>query len=117
MDGNRLKFYLDENIEIAIAKQLMNRHIEVFTVRDLGLLGRDDIFHLNNATRMGCVLCTYDSDYLELASQGIEHAGIVFGVWDKHTIGDWVKMLVFIYEILNADDMRNRVEYLSSLIG
>ncbi len=75
------------------------------------LLGKDDLFHLNYATQMGCVLCTYDSDYLQLASQGIEHAGVVFDVWDKHRVGDWIKVLSFIYEILIPDDMRNRVEY------
>ena len=113
---NRLRFYLDENVEIALAQQLRFRQIEVVTVRELKLLGKDDLFHLKNATEMGYVLCTYDSDFLDLASQGIEHAGILFGVWDKHTIGDWVKVIAFIYEILTPDDMRNRLEYLSSLL-
>jgi hypothetical protein len=115
MVENKLCFYLDENVEVALAKQLQNRKIAVVTVRELNLLGKDDLFHLNNATRMGYVLCTYDSDYLQLASEGINHAGIIFGVWDKHSVGDWVKVIEFIHEILTPDDMRNQVEYLSSL--
>lgn len=74
-----LRFYLDENVPIAVARQLQTRGIAVVTVRDLGLLGASDETHLANATRMGCVLCTYDIDYLQLAATGVEHAGIVFG--------------------------------------
>lgn len=74
-----VRFYLDENMQVAIADQLKRRGIDVVTVRDLNLLGDTDINHLKRAAEMGRVLCTYDGDYVELATSGMSHAGIVFG--------------------------------------
>ena len=62
-----IRFYLDENMQVAIADQLKRRGIDVVTVRDLNLLGDTDINHLKRAVEMGRVLCTYDADYVELA--------------------------------------------------
>jgi Domain of unknown function (DUF5615) len=107
-----VRFYLDENMQVVIAEQLQMRGIEVVTVRDLGALGDDDLNHLQRATAMGYVLCTYDDDYLRLAAKGIEHAGIVHGHPNKHSIGDWVKGLDFIHSMLTTEDMINRVEYI-----
>jgi len=61
---------------------------------------------------MGRVLCTYDADFLSLAAEGSEHAGIVFGQQDTHYIGDWVNYLERIHAAYTAEEMRNRVAYL-----
>ena len=107
-----LRFYLDENLQIAIAEQLKQGGIEVFTARDLGTLGRGDTYHLLRATEMNCVLCTFDTDFAQLAKSGIEHAGIIIGQPEKHWIGQWVKGLTLYHTIYTAEDMRNRLEYL-----
>ncbi len=72
-------FYLDENLPVAIAEQLKQRGIEAVTVRDLGRLGDNDESHLRRAANLGYVLCTYDTDYVQLASEGFEHTGIIIG--------------------------------------
>jgi len=79
-----LRFYLDENLPVVIAAQLLSRGIVVTTVRDLGLLGDTDANHLTRAARMGHVLCTFDSDYIALANQGHTHAGIIIGQVERH---------------------------------
>ena len=107
-----LRFYFDENMPVVIALQLKRRGIEAVTVRDLGLLGDEDINHLKNATELGYVLCTYDADYVRLATEGIEHAGIVFGQQDKHSIGDWAENLSLMHAVYSAEEMQNRLEYL-----
>ncbi len=107
-----VRFYLDENVQTAVADQLKRRGIEVVTVRDLGQLGDEDINHLRRATEMGYVLCTHDSDYVELAASGVEHAGIIFGQQDKHSIGDWVKFLELVVSVYANTDMQNRIEYI-----
>lgn len=48
----KVRFYLDENVQVAIAEQLQRRQIEVVTVRDLKLLGEADQNHLALATSM-----------------------------------------------------------------
>lgn len=107
-----VRFYLDENMQLAIAEQLQRRGIEAVTVLGLGLLGDEDINHLERATAMNHVLCTHDADYIELAASGIEHTGIIFGQQEKHSIGDWVKFLELIHGVYSAEEMRNLVEYL-----
>ncbi len=109
----KVRFYLDENVQIVIAEQLKRRGIDVVTVRDLGLLGDEDINHLERATELGRVLCTHDVDYVELASSGLQHTGIVVGKQYKHTIGDWVRFLELVHGVYEAEEMRNLVEYLN----
>lgn len=107
----RVSYYLDENVQIAIAEQLRRRGINVVTARDLNLLGDEDINHLARATELGRVLCTHDTDYIRLASTGLQHAGIVLGQQDRHDIGTWVTFLMRIHNQRTPDNMRNVVEY------
>jgi hypothetical protein len=106
----KIRFYLDENMQVAIAEQLRTRGIDAVTVLDLGLLGDEDINHLQKATALGRVICTHDTDYVDLAAQGLEHSGIVIGSHVYHTIGDWVKFLELVHGVYEAEEMINRVE-------
>ena len=107
----KIGFYLDENVPVSIATQLRRRGIEAVTTRDLARLGDSDINHLKRATSMNLVLCTHDPDYVQLATSGIEHTGVVLGQQHKHSIGDWVRFLELLYALLDAEEMHNRVEY------
>ena len=107
-----LRFYLDENVPVQVARQLKARGIDAVTARDLGLLGEDDINHLQNATELGRVLCTHDTDFLHLASFGRQHSGIVFGQQDIHYIGEWVNWLTLMHAVYTPEEMIDRVEYL-----
>lgn len=110
--ATRIRFYLDENIPIAVSTQLKRRGIEAVTVRDLDLLGDSDLNHLERAASMGYVLCTHDADYVEMAGQGLTHAGVVFGQQHKHGIGDWVRYLELLAAFYQPEEMKDRVEYL-----
>ncbi|MEP7291418.1 MAG: DUF5615 family PIN-like protein [Chloroflexota bacterium] len=109
--GTKVRFYLDENIQIAVADQLRRRGIEVVTVRDLDRLGDDDLSHLQRSAQLGCVLCTHDADFVDLAAAGFQHTGIVFGQQHKHTIGDWVHFLELVHGVYDAEEMHNLIEY------
>jgi len=64
--------------------------------------------------REGRVVFTQDIDFLRLASAGARHAGIVYA--RPHArIGDVVRGLMLIYQVLEADDMLDHVEYLERL--
>lgn len=58
------------------------------------------------------MLVTSDTDFLIMVADGAEHMGIVFGVQDDHSIGDWVNGLELICAVYTPDDMKNHVEYL-----
>ncbi|HEX9922763.1 MAG TPA: DUF5615 family PIN-like protein [Anaerolineae bacterium] len=107
-----IRFYLDENVPIAVATQLKRRNIEAVTIRDLGLLGDSDVNHLHRAAEMGYVLCTHDVDYVELAASGMEHTGIVFGQQHRDTIGDWVRFLELVHAAYEPNELYNRIEYI-----
>lgn len=110
--ADQLRFYLDENLPVEVARQLRLRGVEVVTARDLGLLDASDEQHLARAVTLHCVLCTNDSDFLNLATEGIEHYGIVFGQQEVHYIGDWVNWLALMHAVYGADELRNRIEFL-----
>lgn len=102
----KISLYIDENLTPEIANQLRLRGIDAVSVRDLGLLGDSDDNHLATATAMSRVLVTSDTDFLVLESQGIEHAGIILGVQEDHSLGDWVKGLELICFVYEAEDMK-----------
>jgi len=106
-----LRFYLDENLELEIANQLRRRNVDAVHVRELGLRGDSDEAQLQNATEQGPVLCTYDSDFVNFARQGTQHAGIVKGNRVSHNIGSWVKTLSQLHSRYGAEDMVNRVNF------
>lgn len=99
-----ISLYLDENLSPRITNQLKLRGIDAVSVRDLGTLGDPDNTHLERATQQDRVLVTSDVDFLILASEGIEHSGIIFGAQEDHTIGDWVKKLELVCFVLSKDD-------------
>ena len=76
-----------------------------------GQLEADDPVHLERATEMGRVVCAEDDDFLKLASQVKEHAGIIKGVQNRHSIGDWVRYLRLLHAVYYADEMRNEIFY------
>ena len=110
--AGKIRFYLDENVPIAVAAQLQRRDIEVVTARSLGVLGDNDLSHLHRATTLGYVLCTHDSDYIELAVSGVTHTGIVFGQQHRHSIGDWVRFLELVHSFYEPTEMHNHIEYI-----
>lgn len=107
-----VKFYFDENVEIAVCEQLKKAGIDAVSARELGLLSYPDELHLQKAHELGRVLCTYDTDFLVLASEGIDHSGILFAPERSMLIGHWVCDLRAIHAEFTAEDLENLVFYL-----
>jgi uncharacterized protein with PIN domain len=106
-----IRLYLDENLSPKIAEQLRLRGVDAVSARDLEVLGDEDIDHLERATHMERVLVTTDQDFLQLTAAGIQHMGIIFGIQEDHSLGDWVKGLELICFVYEPDELRNNVEY------
>lgn len=109
--NTRIKFYTDEHVSKAIAAGLRYRGVDALTTQEAGMLGAADEEHLTFAARQQRVFFTHDADFLRLHAQGIHHAGIVY-TQRQQPIGEIIRGLVLIYEMLNAEDMQNQVEYL-----
>ena len=75
-------------------------------------LGEDDLPLLIYAREQDYVICTFDSDYIDMAKLGVQHNGIVFVPNRRCEMGVMTRFLLLLYEVYDADDMKNRVEYL-----
>lgn len=106
---SELRFYFDESVELAVSIQLAAGGIDAVSVHSLDRLGDTDVDQPERATGTGRVLCTYDTDFLTLAAQGVEHAGIVFAPQRKATIGGWVRELRALHGQLSAEAVASRV--------
>lgn len=66
---------------------------------------------VERARAEGRVLFTQDEDFLRLHAAGVEHAGIAYAPQGA-SVGEIVRGLMLIYQILESDDMTGHVEYL-----
>jgi hypothetical protein len=111
MAERRIGFYLDEHVARAVAIGLRRRGIDVLTVQEAGLAGESDQNHLAFADAQGRVTFTQDEDFLRLHAQGITHSGIIYGS-RRMAVGDVIRGLMLISNVLTPDEMRNHVEFL-----
>ena len=109
--GNKIKFYTDEHVAKAVAQGLRLRGVEVLTVVEANMLGASDEEHIKRALDEVRVIFTQDDDFLRLHAAGVEHAGIIYAP-QQTSIGEIVRGLMLIYQILDAEDMMGHVEYL-----
>ncbi len=109
--GRPVKFYMDEHVARAVVRGLRQRGADVLTVPEAGLLGAADEEHLERARIEGRVIFTQDDDFLRLHAAGIQHAGIAYAPQGT-SIGDIIRGLMMIHQVLDAEDMEGHVEYL-----
>jgi len=106
-----IRFYTDEQVSKAVIRGLRDRGVDVLTTPEANNLHATDIDHLRFAWSEQRVLFTQDDDFLKLAASGAEHAGIIYAP-QSIPIGQIVRGLILIYEVLDSDDMKGHVEYL-----
>lgn len=110
--ADRLKFHLDEHVSHAVAHGLRRADIDVTTTSDAGLVGVDDVGQLAYAHKEGRVVVTHDSDFLRLANEGVSHAGIAYSVMGRRSIGEMIRVLVLMWEVLTPEELVGHVEFL-----
>lgn len=107
----RVKFYLDEHVDMDIAKELMRRGIDVTTAQDEHQRKTDDAILIETATQQGRVFVTQDADALRIAARGAQHAGIAYAPQGT-SIGEIIRALLLIYDATDADGMKQQIEYI-----
>ncbi len=60
----------------------------------------------------GRVIVTHDADFLRMDAAGAIHAGIVYLRPEKRPVGEMIRLLVLVWELLGPGEMRGHVEYL-----
>lgn len=107
----QIKFYPDEHIHSAVAGGLRRRGVDVLTVQEAGRSGFSDREQLAFALTEQRVMVTMDSDFLTLAVEDISHAGIGYAN-PRTTIGDLIRALMLLSDVLTPAEMADHVEYL-----
>ncbi|MBI3693605.1 MAG: DUF5615 family PIN-like protein [Acidobacteria bacterium] len=107
-----LRFHLDEHIPSAVGQGLRRRGIDVTTTGEAGLAGIPDEQQLKFASREQRVMVTHDGDFLRLHRGGLPHAGIVYCKQGTPAIGEILHGLIFIHDLMTAQEMAGQVVYL-----
>lgn len=106
-----IRFHTDEHIGWAVIEGLRRRRIDVSTTFETGLSSATDTIQLKYARETGRVLVTQDTDFLRLHAEGANHSGITF-FRQGETPGDMLRMLVLVFDVLTAQEIAGRVEFL-----
>ena len=86
-----------------MAVGLARRGVDVLTVQEAERRGFEDTEQLQFATANNRVIVTFDRDFLVLSDQGLEHAGIVFCVASKYSIGQMIQSLLLVHAVLSPE--------------
>lgn len=110
--AERIRFHLDEHIDPDIARALRRHGIDVTTTVEAGLYSRSDRLQIEYAKTSGRVLVTQDTDFLRMASRDSDHPGIVYCHRKAFSLGELIRRLILVYEVLGPQEIRGRVEFL-----
>lgn len=79
-------------------------------------MGKDDEFHLQKAKELKAVMLTHDADFLVLAhrwkSKGREHYGVLYAQPQNISIGECIRSVELVVQVLTDEDMKNHIEFL-----
>ena len=107
-----LALLCDEHIDYDIIAGLVRQGIDAVSAQQMGLDATDDVLILTEARRLGRVIYTGDDDYLRLNSSDIPHLGIFYHHPLKYSIGQAIDAVATACQILSAEELANRVEFL-----
>lgn len=109
---DKIRFHFDENVDGRVIRALQQYGVDVTTAVSANLRTATDVQHLRFAAQENRVLVTHDDDFLRLASQFQTHAGIVYCHKTKYTVGDLIRQLVLVYEILSPVELKDWIEFI-----
>ena len=112
----KLRIYTDENVDVRVAEGLKKRGIEAFSAKEKRMIGATDLKHFNYAFQIGAAIFTHDSHFIDIAKKLVEegknHWGVIFVSINKLSIGECIKRLALCTNVLSAEEMKNKVEFL-----
>src|SRR4051794_11899178 len=76
--ASAIKLYLDEHVDLDVAKGLRRQEVDVLTTQEAGKVHANDDVQLAFATSEGRAIFTQDTDFLRMASTTTTHLGIIF---------------------------------------
>lgn len=117
MSRVQIEIYTDEDIASGIAKALKRRGFEISTTPEYGNFELTDEKQVEFATSIEATILTHNVQdfpriHYEFMGKEISHKGII--VAKQVPIGEVVRRLLRLMAELTAEDMNDRLEYLSN---
>jgi len=115
-----IRLYFDEDsMQHALVNALRACGIDVLTALEAQRIERSDEAHLAFATAQGRVLYSFNvGDFYQLHTSYMEqnksHAGIVLALQQQYSVGGQMRRLLQLIAHLTAQEMQNRLEFLSA---
>ena len=110
--AERIRFHLDEHIDPDVARALRQYGVDVTTTVEVGLRSASDRQQMDFARRENCVFVTQDADFLRMISDIQEHPGIVYCSKADRSMGEIIRTLILIYEVLTPEEITGRTEFI-----
>jgi predicted nuclease of predicted toxin-antitoxin system len=110
--ADHIRFHLDESVDPDIAPALRSHGIDVTTTGEAGLRTRSDADQLEFSRTRNRVIVTHDADYVRFAQQSSNHSGIAYCSSTARSLGEIIRSLILIYEVLRPEEIKGQVEYL-----
>lgn len=112
-----IRLLTDEDVYGSVAAKLREKGLDAVSTPEARRLGQSDESQLDWATQEGRAVLTFNvADFarmhLRWLSDSRHHAGIV--VSRQRPIGDLLRRIEALVASLEADDMRDRLEYLNN---
>ncbi len=111
-----IKIYTNESVPVGVAAGLKRRAVEAWSALDSGQLGLSDEDHLEYAAQAKAALFTHDADFLRLAQTWAEepktHWGIIYVHTAQLSVGECIRRLKEMADVLEPEDLIDRVEFL-----
>lgn len=110
--NERIRYHLDENVDPDVALALRSQGIEVTTTFEMNMAGTSDAVQLAFVKQEKRVIVSHDTDFLKIASQDNTHYDIAFCKKGSGSIGEIIRNLILIYQVMSPEEMHGIVEYL-----
>jgi hypothetical protein len=103
----------------AFTRALRARNVEAITALEVGMIERADREHLVYASDHNYVLYTFNvGDFLALhiafLKEERSHAGIILARQQHYSVGEQLRRVLQLVASRSAEQMKNRVEFLSA---
>jgi len=115
----RIRLYFDEDsMRRALVEALRKRGIDILTALEAGTIEEPDGDQLEYATTRGRVIYSFNvADFCQIHGQWLtkrkSHAGIILARQRQYSVGEQMRRLLKLVSTMSADDMQNRLEFLS----
>lgn len=111
-----IRFFMDEDVYGAVAPALRREGIDAVSTPEVGRGGESDESQLDWASSENRALFTFNVGHFaglhaSRLAEGRHHPGIV--VSSQRPIGDVIRRLLHLASELDAESMRDRLEFLS----